>query len=144
MLPDHPYYLADSLYEDVDSPVPMLTHRYPDKVLFLPLTTCPVYCSYCTRSRIIGGSTEAVDKDTYGANAAKWEPAFQYIEETPQIEDVVISGGDAFNMTAKHIRHIGERLLGIDHIRRIRYATKGIAILAAKNHHGRGLDGSFS
>ena len=52
MLPDHPYYLADSLYEDVDSPVPMLTHRYPDKVLFLPLTTCPVYCSYCTRSRI--------------------------------------------------------------------------------------------
>ncbi len=132
MLPDHPYYLADSLYEDVDSPVPMLTHRYPDKVLFLPLTTCPVYCSYCTRSRIIGGSTEAVDKDTYGANAEKWEPAFRYIEETPQIEDVVISGGDAFNMTAKHIRHIGERLLGIDHIRRIRYATKGIAILPQK------------
>ncbi len=132
MLPDHPYYLADSLYEDVDSPVPMLTHRYPDKVLFLPLTTCPVYCSYCTRSRIIGGSTDAVEKHTYGANAAKWETALQYIEETPQIEDVVISGGDAFNMTAKHIRHIGERLLGIDHIRRIRYATKGIAILPQK------------
>ena len=132
MLPDHPYYLADSLYEDVDSPAPMLTHRYPDKVLFLPLTTCPVYCSYCTRSRIIGGSTENVEKDTYGANAAKWEAAFEYIEKTPQIEDVVISGGDAFNMTAKHIRHIGERLLGIDHIRRIRYATKGIAILPMK------------
>lgn len=132
MLPDHPYYLADSLYEDVDSPVPMLTHRYPDKVLFLPLTTCPVYCSYCTRSRIIGGSTENVEKDTYGANAAKWEAAFEYIEKTPQIEDVVISGGDAFNMTAKHIRLIGERLLGIDHIRRIRYATKGIAILPMK------------
>ena len=132
MLPDHPYYLADSLYEDVDSPVPMLTHRYPDKVLFLPLTTCPVYCSYCTRSRIIGGSTDTVEKDTYGANAARWEEAFKYIEETPQIEDVVISGGDAFNMTHKHIRLIGERLLGIDHVRRIRYATKGIAILPQK------------
>ena len=132
MLSDHPYYLADSLYEDVDSPVPMLTHRYPDKVLFLPLTTCPVYCSYCTRSRIIGGSTDTVEKDTYGANAARWEAAFKYIEETPQIEDVVISGGDAFNMTHKHIRLIGERLLGIDHIRRIRYATKGIAILPQK------------
>lgn len=132
MLPDHPYYLADSLYEDVDSPVPMLTHRYPDKVLFLPLTTCPVYCSYCTRSRIIGGSTENVEKDTYGANAAKWEAAFEYIEKTPQIEDIVISGGDAFNMTAKHIRHIGERLIGIDHVRRLRYATKGIAILPMK------------
>ncbi len=132
MLPDHPYYLADSLYEDVDSPVPLLTHRYPDKVLFLPLTTCPVYCAYCTRSRIIGGSTETVEKETYGANAAKWETAFEYIEKNPQIEDVVISGGDAFNMTAKHITLIGERLLGIEHIRRIRYATKGIAILPMK------------
>ncbi|MEM7313862.1 MAG: KamA family radical SAM protein [Planctomycetota bacterium] len=132
MLPDHPFYLADSLGEDDDAPVPMLTHRYPDKVLFLPLTTCPVYCSYCTRSRIIGGSTESVEKDTYGANMAKWEPAFQYLRDNPKIEDVVISGGDAFNMTAKHLRHIGETLLSIPHIRRLRYATKGIAILPMK------------
>lgn len=132
MLPDHPYYLADSLYEDVDSPVPMLTHRYPDKVLFLPLTTCPVYCSYCTRSRIIGGSTETVEKHTYGANLERAEAAFQYIESHPQIEDVVISGGDAFNMTPAHIEAVGNRLLNIAHIRRIRYATKGIAILPQK------------
>lgn len=132
MLPDHPYHLADSLYEDVDSPVPMLTHRYPDKVLFLPLTTCPVYCSYCTRSRIIGGSTASVEKETYGANLARAEQAFQYIAKTETIEDVVISGGDAFNMTAAHITAIGQRLLSIDHVRRIRYATKGIAILPQK------------
>jgi lysine 2,3-aminomutase len=132
MLPDHPYYLADSLYEDVDSPVPMLTHRYPDKVLFLPLTTCPVYCSYCTRSRIIGGSTETVEKDTYGPKPDNWEPAFQYLRENPQIEDVVISGGDAFNLTPRYITHIGEQLLAIPHIRRMRYATKGIAILPQK------------
>lgn len=132
MLPDHPYYLADSLYEDVDSPVPLLTHRYVDKVLFLPLTTCPVYCSYCTRSRIIGGSTDTVDKDTYGANPEKWEPAFQYIAANPEIEDVVISGGDAFNLKADHIKLIGQRLLAIPHIRRLRYATKGIAILPMK------------
>lgn len=132
MLPDHPYYLADSLYEDVDSPVPMLTHRYIDKVLFLPLTTCPVYCSYCTRSRIIGGSTDAVEKETYGANPEKWEAAFEYIRQNPEIEDVVISGGDAFNLTAKYIQHIGEQLLEIPHIRRLRYATKGIAILPMK------------
>jgi len=132
MLPDHPYYLADSLYEDVDSPVPMLTHRYPDKVLFLPLTTCPVYCSYCTRSRIIGGSTDAVEKDTYGPKPQNWEPAFEYLRNHPEIEDVVISGGDAFNLTPKYIRHIGEQLLEIPHIRRLRYATKGIAILPQK------------
>lgn len=132
MLPDHPYYLADSLYEDVDSPVPMLTHRYPDKVLFLPLTTCPVYCSYCTRSRIIGGSTETVDKDTYGPKPDNWEPAFEYLKNNPQIEDVVISGGDAFNLTPKYIKLIGDRLLDIPHIRRLRYATKGVAILPQK------------
>ncbi len=132
MLPDHPYYLADSLYEDVDSPVDKLTHRYPDKVLFLPLTTCPVYCSYCTRSRIIGGSTETVEKGTYGPKPEDWEPAFDYLRRNPQIEDVVISGGDAFNLTPRYITHIGEKLLEIPHIRRMRYATKGIAILPQK------------
>ncbi len=132
MLADHPYYLADSLYEDVDSPVPMLTHRYPDKVLFLPLTTCPVYCSYCTRSRIIGGSTETVEKGTYGPKPDNWEPAFDYLRKNPQIEDVVISGGDAFNLTPKYITYIGEQLLAIPHIRRMRYATKGIAVLPQK------------
>ena len=132
MLPDHPYYLADSLYEDIDSPVPMLTRRYPDKVLFLPLTTCPVYCSYCTRSRIIGGSTESVEKDTYGPNPKNWEPAFEFLRAHEEIEDVVISGGDAFNLTPKYITHIGEQLLAIPHIRRLRYATKGIAILPQK------------
>ena len=132
MLPDHPYYLADSLYEDVDSPVPMLTHRYIDKVLFLPLTTCPVYCSYCTRSRIIGGSTEAVEKETYGADPEKWEAAFAYIAAHPEVEDVVISGGDAFNLTARYITRIGQRLLEIPHVRRLRYATKGIAVLPMK------------
>lgn len=132
MLPDHPYYLADSLYEDVDSPVPLLTHRYPDKVLFLPLTTCPVYCSYCTRSRIIGGSTDTVEKETYGPNPANWEPAFEYLRQHPAIEDVVISGGDAFNLTPKYIELIGDTLLSIPHLRRLRYATKGIAILPQK------------
>lgn len=135
MLPDHPFYLADSLSEDEDAPVPMLTHRYADKVLFLPLTTCPVYCSYCTRSRIIGGSTDSVEKDTYGANIERWQPAFNYLRENPQIEDVVISGGDAFNLTGKQIAHIGETLLDIPHIRRLRYATKGIAIMPMKITH---------
>lgn len=132
MLPDHPYYLADSLYEDVDSPVPMLTHRYPDKVLFLPLTTCPVYCAYCTRSRIIGGSTESVEKDTYGPNPKNWEAAFEYLRKATEVEDVVISGGDAYNLPPKYIQLIGETLLEIPHIRRLRYATKGIAILPQK------------
>jgi lysine 2,3-aminomutase len=130
--PDHPYYKEDSLHEDVDSPVPMLTHRYPDKVLLLPTTICPVYCSYCTRSRIIGGSTEAVDKDTYGFNQGKLDLVFDYIRNHEQIEDVVVSGGDAFMLTAKQLIFLGENLLNIPHIRRIRIATKGVAIYPQK------------
>ena len=129
---DHPFYKADSLSEDDDSPVPMLTHRYPDKALFLPTTICPVYCSYCTRSRIIGGSTESIEKETYGANQKKWDDVFEYLLTKPMIEDVVISGGDAFMLTPKQIRYIGENLLKIPHIRRIRLATKGIAIFPQK------------
>ena len=110
-MPDHPFYREDSLSEDIDSPVPLLTHRYADKVLFLPLTICPVYCSYCTRSRVIGGSTETVDKSTYGPNQKKWDDAFEYIRNNPSIEDVVISGGDAYSMTHKQITYIGENLL---------------------------------
>jgi len=131
-LDDHPNYAADSLGEDVDSPVPMITHRYPDKVLFLPTTICPVYCSYCTRSRLIGGSTESVEKETYGANQKKWIESFDYIMRNPMIEDVVISGGDSYMLTPKQLKHIGESLIKIPHVRRIRYATKGIAIFPQK------------
>lgn len=131
-LPDHPFDMKDSLGEDTDSPVPMLTHRYPDKVLFLPTTICPVYCSYCTRSRIIGGSTEAVEKETYGANQKKWEDVFTYLKSTSMVEDVVISGGDSYMLTPAQLKYIGESLLKIPHIRRIRFATKGIAIFPQK------------
>lgn len=132
VIPDHPMHMADSLSEDDDSPVPMLTHRYPDKVLFLPLTICPVYCLYCTRSRVIGGSTESVEKETYGANQKYWDDVFEYLMNSPKVEDVVISGGDSFMLNAKQISYIGENLLKIPHIRRIRYATKGIAIFPQK------------
>ncbi len=131
-LEDHPFYKEDSLHEDVDSPVPMLTHRYHDKVLILPTTICPVYCSYCTRSRIIGGSTEAVDKDTYGFSQTKLEAVFDYIRSRPEVEDVVVSGGDAFMLTAKQLTFLGENLLSIPHVRRIRIATKGVAIYPQK------------
>lgn len=131
-LPDHPYYEADSLHEDMDSPVPTITHRYHDKVLFLPTTICPVYCSYCTRSRLVGGSTEATEKETYGVNQDRMDVAFDYIRSHPAIEDVVISGGDASMLTPKQISFIGENLLAIPHVRRLRYATKAVSIFPQK------------
>lgn len=129
---NHPFFNPDSLNEDGDRAAPYLVHRYHDKALFLPLTTCPVYCSYCTRSRMIGGTTDSVEKESYAPKQAEWEKTFEYIRNTPHLEDIVISGGDASLLPASMIRHIGMTLLDIPHIRRIRYATKAVNVFPMK------------
>ena len=131
-LPNHPELRLDSLHEQRDAPVPGLTHRYPDKALFLPLDSCPVYCRFCTRSYAIGGDTEMVEKVKHTARIQRWDDAFVYIASRPELEDIVISGGDTYNLKAEHIQMIGERLLRMPNIRRIRYATKGLAVLPQK------------
>ncbi len=130
--PNHPMSKLDSLGEQRDAPVPGLVHRYPDKVLFLALDVCPVYCRFCTRSYAIGSDTDAVDKISLGASNARWEQAFEYLRNTPQVEDVVVSGGDAYLLSAGKLQVIFDNLLAIPHIRRIRLATKGLAIMPQK------------
>jgi len=132
LLPDHPQLSLDSLHEQEDAPVPGLTHRYVDKALFLPLNVCPVYCRFCTRSYAIGGDTETVEKATLATDPKKWERAFQYIESRPELEDIVISGGDTYQLSAKSLKAIGERLLSIENVRRMRFATKGPAVMPSK------------
>jgi lysine 2,3-aminomutase len=130
---DHPMMTLDSLHEQRDSPVPGLTHRYPDKALFLPVDTCPVYCRFCTRSYAVGADTELVgEKLKLHANRARWEQAFRYIEETPQLEDIVVSGGDAFHLRPDALEEIGRRLISIPHLRRVRIATKGLCVMPQK------------
>ena len=130
--PDHPRLTLDSLHELEDSPVPGLTHRYVDKALFLPLNTCPVYCRFCTRSYAIGGDTEVVDKVPLARSPKQWQDAFAYIASRPELEDIVISGGDAYQLAAKSIALIGDALLAIPHVRRLRFATKGPAVMPMK------------
>lgn len=120
---DHPCLTLDSLDETGHSPVSGLVHRYPDKVLFLTNSVCPVYCPYCTRSYAIGLDTPLVQKN-HVTSAQKWESAFAYIRQKIDIEDVVISGGDAGRLKAAHVRQIGLTLLDIPHVRRLRFATK--------------------
>jgi len=129
---DHPELVLDSLGEQGDMPVPGLTHRYPDKALFLALDTCPVYCRFCTRSYAVGLDTGMVDKVHLNADTSRWELIFDYIASRPELEDIVLSGGDVYNLPARHIRLIGERLLRLPNIRRIRYATKGPAVMPQK------------
>jgi lysine 2,3-aminomutase len=132
LLPDHPKLHLDSLNEQGDAPVAGLTHRYPDKALFLALDTCPVYCRFCTRSYAVGIDTEEVEKVHLRANEDRWRRAFAYIASRPELEDIVISGGDAYNLRASQITEIGDALLAIPHVRRLRFATKGPAVMPQK------------
>jgi lysine 2,3-aminomutase len=132
LLPDHPQLQLDSLHEQDDAPVPGLTHRYTDKALFLPLDQCPVYCRFCTRSYAIGLDTEEVEKVHLRASDERWQRAFKYIASRPELEDIVISGGDAYQLRANQITEIGEALLAMPNIRRLRFATKGPAVMPQK------------
>ncbi|HQU74596.1 MAG TPA: KamA family radical SAM protein, partial [Calditrichia bacterium] len=129
---DHPKLTLDSLHEQEDSPVDGLVHRYFDKALFLPLDVCPVYCRFCTRSYAIGSDTDLVTKYSFKPVPKKWDRAFAYIASRPEIEDVVVSGGDSYMLIPDRIRQIGEMLLAIPHVRRIRFASKGPAVLPMK------------
>jgi lysine 2,3-aminomutase len=122
----------DSLSERQHSPVPGLTHRYRDKALFLTQDRCPVYCRFCTRSYAVGNDTDDLQKDKISAQRERWEQAFQYLREHPEVEDVIISGGDSYSLREDQLRLIGNTLLDMPNIRRMRFATKGLAVLPMK------------
>jgi lysine 2,3-aminomutase len=132
LLPDHPKLGLDSLHERADMPVEGLTHRYVDKALFLALDTCPVYCRFCTRSYAVGIDTEEVEKFHLKVNAERWSKIFAYVSSRNELEDIVISGGDAYQLRADQITEIGEALLAIPHVKRMRFATKGPAVMPQK------------
>jgi lysine 2,3-aminomutase len=132
LIADHPKLDLDSLHEQEDAPVPGLTHRYRDKALFLPLDTCPVYCRFCTRSYAVGIDTEEVEKVQVKANDERWKRAYEYIAARPELEDIVISGGDVYQLRAQQIEDIGNALLAMPNIRRMRFATKGPAVMPQK------------
>lgn len=84
-------------------------HRYPGRALFLATTICPVYCRFCTRSYAVGANTETVTKSHQKPSRPRWEQVFQYIERNESIQDIVVSGGDAYYLDAAQLREIGER-----------------------------------
>jgi lysine 2,3-aminomutase len=91
-----------------------------------------VYCRFCTRSYAVGVDTDNVEKVSLKATEDRWERAFRYIAERPELEDIVVSGGDSYQLKARQITLIGNRLLELPNIRRIRFATKGPAVMPMK------------
>ncbi|RWA11917.1 hypothetical protein EKO27_g3218 [Xylaria grammica] len=128
MVQDHPRVKPDSLHEQEDSPVDGIVHRYPDKALFLTVGVCPVYCVFCTRSYGVGANTEVLAKEPFKVSRTRFENAFAYVESQPDLKDIAISGGDAFYLPHHVLEWIGDRLIGMKNIERIRFATKGLAV----------------
>jgi lysine 2,3-aminomutase len=113
---------ADSLNEDAHSPVPGLVHRYPDRVLMLVTTQCASYCRYCTRSRLVGDPSAQFSRSDYDAQ-------IDYIARTPQIRDVLLSGGDPLTLPPRVLEGLLRRLRAIEHVEIIRIGSRVPAFL---------------
>jgi lysine 2,3-aminomutase len=118
-----PVETEDPLAEEHDSPVPGLVHRYPDRVLFLVTEFCSTYCRYCTRSRMVGHFRSSLP------NMARWEEAIRYIESTPTVRDVLLSGGDPLTLPDESLNWLLTRLRQIPHVEFLRIGTKAPVVL---------------
>jgi lysine 2,3-aminomutase len=109
--------MEDSLAEDRHSPVPGLVHRYPDRVLMLVTTQCASYCRYCTRSRIVGDPSATFSR-------SEFEMQIDYLKRTPQVRDVLLSGGDPLVLAPKLLEELISRLREIPHIEIVRIGSR--------------------
>lgn len=108
---------ADSLHEDTDSPVKGLTHRYPDRVLFLLTDRCASYCRHCTRRRLVGQTDNSMPREQIDA-------CIDYIRNHPEVRDVLLSGGDPFLLSDDALEYVVSSLRKIEHVEIIRIGTR--------------------
>jgi len=117
-----PADMDDPLHEDVDSPVEGLTHRYPDRVLLLVTDQCANYCRHCTRRRMVGHFDRPAPKE-------RIEKALAYIKRTPEVRDVLISGGDPLTLPDDRLEWIIQGIRQIPHVEVIRIGTRVPVVL---------------
>jgi lysine 2,3-aminomutase len=110
--------LDDPLEEDLDSPVPGVTHRYPDRALLITTPVCTMYCRFCTRKRV------TMDRDGWDAPSHSEQRMIQYIRETPAIHDVILSGGDPLTLPLAKLNWFVTQLAAIEHVDVIRVGTR--------------------
>jgi len=154
--PSHPKASRDSLHEADMWAVEGLTHRYPTKVLAELLSTCPQYCGHCTRMDLVGNDVPQVEKHRFTIQQKdRYSQILDYLRRTPQVRDVVVSGGDIANLPIGALEGFVSALMDIENIRDIRLATKGLMAIPqhflqndvlkglerlAKKAHARGVD----
>ncbi len=116
------FEMRDPLHEEKDSPVPWITHRYPDRVLFQVCGICSMYCRHCTRKRKVGDEAATPGRDEIRLG-------IEYIKKTPSIRDVLLSGGDPFLMADDDIDWILAEIQSIPHVEVIRIGTRTPVVL---------------
>jgi len=112
-----PEEMIDPLGEESASPVRNIVHRYPDRVLFLVTHCCAMYCRHCTRRRLVGEEDVSISNE-------ELDEAIEYIRKTPEIRDVLVSGGDPLTLSDARLDEILSRLREIDHVEIIRIGTR--------------------
>jgi len=112
-----PTDLADPLGEENYMPVPGITHRYPDRVLFYVTHNCPVYCRHCTRKRKVSDPTSAASHD-------QLDLGLDYIRSHPEVRDVLVSGGDPMTLSDDRLDQLLTSLREIPHVEVIRLCTR--------------------
>src|SRR4029077_3847916 len=121
-LEPQPHERADTIGDDTFSPVDGRVHRYPDRVLLKLVHTCPVYCRFCFRREMVGPGGRL------GLTREKRDAAYQYIEQHPEIWEVILTGGDPLVLPASRLRGAVRALAAIDHVRIIRVHTRVPAV----------------
>lgn len=114
--------MVDPLHEDADSPSPGLTHRYPDRVLFLITDQCSMYCRHCTRRRFAGQCDDEVGMENINK-------CIEYIRNTPVVRDVLLSGGDALLVSDQKLEYIIRKLREIPHVEIVRIGSRTPVVL---------------
>ena len=111
------YDMKDPLHEDKDSPVKGVTHRYPDRVLFLVSNRCAMYCRHCTRKRKVGDPEYIPSREQILAGIS-------YIRKNRQIRDVLLSGGDPLMLPDDYLDWILTELNRISHVQVVRIGSR--------------------
>ncbi len=114
--------LEDPLSEESDSPVEGITHRYPDRVLFHVSNVCSMYCRHCTRKRKVGDIDSIPSK-------AQLKNGIEYIRNTPQIRDVLLSGGDPLMLSDSYLDWLLSEITSIPHVEIVRIGTRMPVVL---------------
>ena len=107
----------DPLGEAENTPAPNLIRLYPDRVAWCVTSLCPVYCRFCFRRRLVG--REAGD-----FSPAARDTALAYIARTPEIRDVLVTGGDPLMLPDRQIEDLLRRLRAIRHVEIVRIGTR--------------------